>query len=189
MAKSAVYQLVGGGGKSEFNMTPMIDVTFQLIIFFILAGQSASDEIDANVELHRPKRSQALKDEPGVDKAGNRAIVNVVPEDAFRDEIGNFFRGRVRYYSVLMPRDEAGQKKRREVRPENMPGDMVVFLKIRKAMAKESGAPPKEFTMVVRADKRLRWSMIEPLIAAGMEAKIPNMNLSALSFSEGMESE
>ena len=181
MAKSAAYQLAGGGEKSEFNMTPMIDVTFQLIIFFILAGQSASDELDENIELHRPTGSQAVKLDPSVEKVGNRAIVNVVAENAFRDQPGGFFDGRVKYYSILMPRENPGDKKRPEVAPENMLGDLVVFLKARKAMAEQAGNPKKEFTMVVRADKRLRWSMVEMVIAAGMQAGVPRMNLTALA--------
>ena len=43
-----------------FNMTPMIDCTFQLIIFFILVGQVANDAYAKNVKLVRPLNSQAI---------------------------------------------------------------------------------------------------------------------------------
>jgi len=62
----------------QFNMTPMIDVTFLLIIFFMLVSQITSAE-NVEMELPDPTRSQAkevrLKD---------RVIVNVVytgPQD------------------------------------------------------------------------------------------------------------
>ena len=45
MAKKSVYSSAGQPVQVEFNMTPMIDVTFQLILFFILVGQVASDAL------------------------------------------------------------------------------------------------------------------------------------------------
>lgn len=43
----------------EFNMTPMIDVTFQLIIFFMLAGQLTRQEMQVDLDL--PGASQGNK--------------------------------------------------------------------------------------------------------------------------------
>lgn len=62
------------GPKSpEMNMTPLIDVTFQLIIFFMLVNNIISEE---NVELKVPK----LHD-PQVKELGEvrRVVVNVKP--------------------------------------------------------------------------------------------------------------
>ena len=42
----------------EFNMTPMIDVVFLLIVFFMLVTQFASQEIKP-MELPKPQTSQA----------------------------------------------------------------------------------------------------------------------------------
>ena len=51
------------GPRSElpgFNMTPMIDVVFLLIIFFMLVSQFSSAE-NVEVELPEPERSQAIE--------------------------------------------------------------------------------------------------------------------------------
>jgi biopolymer transport protein ExbD len=67
-----------GSGDVAFNMTPMIDVTFQLIIFFILASQMASGTL-AKVDLPRPYRSAAVAHaRSGEDKV----IVNVLRDAA-----------------------------------------------------------------------------------------------------------
>ena len=47
-----------GGGRTEFNMTPMIDIVFLLIIFFMLITRFVSAEI-ADVALPDPEASQA----------------------------------------------------------------------------------------------------------------------------------
>jgi biopolymer transport protein ExbD len=47
-----------GGGSMDINMTPMIDCTFQLIIFFILTAQIASEEV-AKVAVPEPHHSMA----------------------------------------------------------------------------------------------------------------------------------
>jgi biopolymer transport protein ExbD len=41
----------GRGGGLKFNLTPMIDVVFNLIIFFLAASHLARSEIVADVEL------------------------------------------------------------------------------------------------------------------------------------------
>lgn len=41
------------GGGLKFNLTPMIDVVFNLIIFFLAASHMARSEITADVELPR----------------------------------------------------------------------------------------------------------------------------------------
>jgi biopolymer transport protein ExbD len=51
----------------EFNMTPMIDVTFLLIIFFLLASHFAQQEVQLDLNLpsassgQQPKESQARR--------------------------------------------------------------------------------------------------------------------------------
>ena len=60
------------GSAVDFNMTPMIDVTFQLIIFFILAGQMVNDKIKA---LIPPEPYESLAAEMLGDSV---VIVNIV---------------------------------------------------------------------------------------------------------------
>ncbi|HNX27429.1 MAG TPA: biopolymer transporter ExbD, partial [Phycisphaerae bacterium] len=68
------------GSIQEVNLTPMIDCTFQLIIFFILTAQMASQEL-AKVSLPEPVKSMAIgadPDKPDQPTNLNNVTVNVV---------------------------------------------------------------------------------------------------------------
>jgi len=67
-----------GPARIEANLTPMIDVTFLLIIFFVLVSQIVEVE---NVDLALPELIEPATDLPG-DSA--RAVINVVPGPAGR---------------------------------------------------------------------------------------------------------
>ncbi|MCG3133501.1 MAG: hypothetical protein HMLKMBBP_00679 [Planctomycetes bacterium] len=58
---------------AEFDMTPMIDVTFQLIIFFLIANDLSKKEI---VDLQLPQALHSIQDQ---DVAGEerRVIINL----------------------------------------------------------------------------------------------------------------
>jgi len=59
----------------EFNMTPMIDVVMQLIVFFLVAGQLSQQE--TQVELNLPAATQGQR--PPEDQS-RRVTVNVLPD-------------------------------------------------------------------------------------------------------------
>lgn len=65
------------GGGLKFNLTPMIDVVFNLIIFFLAASHIARSEITADVELPRASTG-------GPEKAdlSRRLIVTILPDGA-----------------------------------------------------------------------------------------------------------
>jgi biopolymer transport protein ExbD len=48
----------GGVAKIDINMTPMIDVVFQLLTFFLMTFKVASPEGDFNLKLPKEERSQ-----------------------------------------------------------------------------------------------------------------------------------
>ena len=52
----------GGGEESEVNLTPMLDVVFIMLIFFIV---TASFVKEAGVDVNRPKASTAERKERG----------------------------------------------------------------------------------------------------------------------------
>lgn len=88
------------------NMTPMIDVVFQLLIFFMLVAEISSSE---SAELILPRASQAVADEgePG------RHIINVDKEGHIKvgsayfslDELEN----RILVPEALVMRDKSGK--------------------------------------------------------------------------------
>ncbi|MGC3967958.1 MAG: biopolymer transporter ExbD [Pirellulales bacterium] len=62
-------------GSLEFNMTPMIDVTFLLIIFFLVSSHLAKQEVQ--VELNLP--TAAAGDETA-ESEGRRITVNLTAD-------------------------------------------------------------------------------------------------------------
>jgi len=163
MAKHVAYQKGGTAGQIEFNMTPMIDVTFLLIIFFILAGQILSDEL-ADLEVHRPHASQAIPSEEM--KTPNRAIVNVVSRVGKDEDANPALAGRADRYEINRARFEVGNVER-----------LADFLRSKRG----ASAKPEEFYVEIRADQRVNFADVEPVMRAAAEAEIVKMNLTALT--------
>ena len=162
MARS-VFGRRGPSGEVSFNMTPMIDCVFQLIIFFILAGQVASQAL-ARVELYRPENSQAQK----WDKQDrNRVIVNV-PSMAGPLRAGKSgpFANQALAYLVSGRRYEVGDEMA-----------LVEEFKRRSQPYLEQGG---EFFVEIRADRRVSFADVVPILLAAAEADIPKMNITAL---------
>jgi biopolymer transport protein ExbD len=63
------------GGGLKFNLTPMIDVVFNLIIFFLAASHMARSEIAADVDLPRASTGGPEKAE-----LNRRLIVTILPD-------------------------------------------------------------------------------------------------------------
>jgi biopolymer transport protein ExbD len=62
-------------GSLSFNMTPMIDVVFLLIIFFLVASHLASQEVQAELDL-----PQAASGQRPADDRTRRMTVNVLAD-------------------------------------------------------------------------------------------------------------
>ena len=66
-----IYQR--GNARLQANLTPMIDVTFLLIVFFVLVSQIVEVE---SVDLSLPRLQDPASALPGEEQ---RAVINVVP--------------------------------------------------------------------------------------------------------------
>jgi biopolymer transport protein ExbD len=77
--------------ETEINMTPMIDVVFQLIIFFMLVTEMSQADLEM---LELPEASQAREDEP---KSG-RIVVNITKEGDIRIHGRNHTEAQLRNY-------------------------------------------------------------------------------------------
>ncbi len=121
-----------------FNLTPMIDVTFQLIIFFILAGSFASlDLIRMNVpELFAEDLIKDLE-VPG------KVVVNLpgYPETKIDDD--ESLKGKIRYWKVGTK--QWGPKKLGRSR------ELLAFLKKKKKKF-EAANEGKDFEVYLRAE-------------------------------------
>jgi biopolymer transport protein ExbD len=60
-------------GQVQANLTPMIDVTFLLIVFFVLVSQIVEVE---NVDLDLPTPREPVSELPGEE---SRVVINVLP--------------------------------------------------------------------------------------------------------------
>ena len=63
-------------GEVGFNMTPMIDVVFLLIIFFLVSSHLAQQEVQTEMDLPTARSGNR----PGEDPM-RRIVVNVLPEE------------------------------------------------------------------------------------------------------------
>jgi len=170
MAKSRVYKRSAGGGAITFNMTPMIDVTFQLILFFILAGQMASAEL-ASLVLHEPTESVASED-PALMQA-NKIVVNVTsihganPDKATLADSGDAkaYKVRGREFPARTPAERSEAH--------------AALAKILKA-ARDAAPEPTKFIIEVRADKRVSYRHIWPVLDMASQANIAKVNVTAL---------
>ena len=175
MARERIFAKAAHSGEVGFNMTPMIDCTFQLIIFFILTSQVAIEEYSKEVFVPRPHQSRAVR---GKDLDVPKVTVNVISIDP---------RGK-----TPDPLDEATALRYEIKRQAFEVGDLdalIEHIRSKKARyeAENPTAGPKgkqEFFMEVRADKKINWQDVAPVIRAGVAAGIRKMNITALTFQE-----
>ena len=168
MAKSVVYKR-GSGGDIEFNMTPMIDVTFQLILFFILAGQIASTAL-ARMELSKPDTSQALKPEQG--DVANKVIINVISKAAVDAKVDPFLAGKVDWYQIGQIKVDVGDEAR-------------LIRIIEDARARLPQEMQKDFFVEIRADRRVHFvRQGGSLRAASQKAKAGQCQDAAAAYSD-----
>ncbi len=81
--------------RLEMNMTPMIDVVFLLIIFFLVASHLVKQEVQANVEL--PQAATGIEQQESrsppvtinVVAEGDQYVVKLGAESVERDELAS----------------------------------------------------------------------------------------------------
>lgn len=148
-----------GAADISFNMTPMIDCVFQLLIFFMLTTQMASADF-VNMKLPKPKPSQARK--PAEE---NKVVVNVVPYT--KDEIKK-------------------DSTRKGMAKEYKLGSLVIATNNMEKLVNElrntqkASQKPKEFVVELRADQSIRYDQIEPALQAMQQAKLEKMYITAM---------
>lgn len=158
MGLSFLYRKAGRAGNVSFNMTPMIDCTFQLIIFFILTSHVATESL-AKLQLAQPHASQAVAAEGA---SPRRVVVDVVSaEDS--PSPSTDAKGRAEMYRI-------------DDRPI-APGDKTALMGI--FQSRKTAAGKGELFLEIRADQRVNFGHIEPILVAAAEAGISGMNITA----------
>jgi biopolymer transport protein ExbD len=160
-----------GNVNPEMNMTPLIDVTFQLIIFFMLINNVMSEE---TVEMIVPKLEDPQVRE--LDE-GSRLTINVVPmsHSPARLQAGTdplITEGRAEQIKLgslkLFPMEQAG-------------------LEALKRELEEAKRKNPTVEIVLRADAAANYISVQPVMEAITGAGIIKINMMAFQAGEGPE--
>jgi biopolymer transport protein ExbD len=175
-----------------FNMTPMIDCTFQLIIFFILASQVANESYAKNVKVHRPDESQSIP--ASVAEFPNKVTVNVISAGAGDNLADPMVAANAACYKIgtetyqmgewQRMTDVIGNKRKEFLRARGLTPEAAAAAE---AAAEKAGQEdhPAAFWLEIRADARVRYADVAPVIKAGVESGIAKMNFTALTNNQG----
>ena len=172
MAKNKVFTKESSGAV-EFNMTPMIDCTFLLIIFFILSASVLTDAL-AELELHRPYKSQA-RDEKALNELPNRIIVNVVSDAKDKHDLNSRDSALAKEYMINGAIIDIGDSEK-------------LTDKIRQGAILAKDGDYKEFYVEIRADHRVNFGAVQEVLkaagAGGIRGINMKMNITALTGKE-----
>jgi biopolymer transport protein ExbD len=149
-------------------LTPLIDCTFLLIIFFLVAAQMAGRELP-ELDLASPGESSAAE-MPADRREQNHVTVNVLTRYGGKtQERDPRLSGLASRYQVGVDGVEAGAP--------GAIGRLRVLLRSRKAQAARREVP--EFWVEIRADRDVRYGDVQPVMQAASEAGIGMMSLTA----------
>lgn len=150
-------------GAPEVDMTPMIDIVFQLIAFFMVITNFEQTQADERVKLPR----DALAKPPEV-KIEHELVLNVGYERNMKGEktdeqpwLFNFVNG-----DPVRPL-QAGRQFTQEA-----------------TLFKNKGIDPKEVTVKVRADAEVQTGLVQELIKLCQDAGFEKFAMSAMSGPE-----
>lgn len=158
-----------GRASIGFNMTPMIDCTFQLILFFMLTTQMASAEY---VDMEVPKPHQSIGREIEPDGKSLEVLVSVAPYsrgEIAQDKTGTL-KGDVKFFQLGTLRIKPEQKDR-------------LILELKRIKRRE--AKDREMIVEIRADRSIEYGLVEPVLRAITAAEIGKMRLTVMREQRG----
>ena len=168
-------------GAASPDMTPMIDCVFQLIIFFMLTAQMASDQ--AKLILPTPTNSQALisledtKDGDKSSKLFEALVINVPnalgenPED--RVGVGDGVTGRPK--CIVVNGEEVTISNHEKIK---------IIIKDWMGRIKARGIPADKYFVEFRVDKDIHWRYVQPLMQVASEAGASKVVFTAIADRE-----
>lgn len=137
--------------KAELNITSMMDLVLNLLMFFVLVSNFAMAELPS-MQPPKPNKSLARNIE-----TSDKIVLNVIPEMIDRKPTGNASRIKFGANQEIIPSET---------------GKLVEFL----ATEKNKSA---NVTIDLRADRALRYDQIQPVMAAITSAGISKINVVA----------
>jgi biopolymer transport protein ExbD len=159
----------GEGNAVEVNMTPMIDCTFQLLIFFLITTKFTNQAL-AKLQLHEPDVSQAVSSEQV--EFPNKTIINVTSKAGEQDEEWR----KANPVETSQPDKYVVGGAHIDVGNET---ELQRLLKASYAAARKAGY--KDYFVEIRADKDVSFAAVLPVMEAAANADIPKMNITAIA--------
>jgi biopolymer transport protein ExbD len=161
---------VGGGGPAgdvSFNYIPLIDVTFNLIIFFVLTSEISSER-RARVLIPNPYQPQAAA---AHSKAkGNSVVLSVTSEAKDVADLS----GGLHHFRYEINGMQVEDIRNLEDVAQKIKQQQLLYEKI---AGKPSGSQ-SDFFVEIRADSRLGFQEVSPVIQAIAGAGIRNIAIS-----------
>ncbi len=154
-----------GPTRPQMNITPLIDVVFLLIIFFMLVNNIITEQ---SVQMIVPQLEEPTTRE--LDEKG-RLIVNIAPADyVYKERIDDplLFDGEPRFIRVGLQTFE--------------PGDLEG---VTDALVEARGNNP-DLEVVLRSDGALYYGVVQPVMGAITRAGIDKVNLVAYMPERGV---
>jgi len=167
MAKSQVFSKDAPSGDVSINMTPMIDCTFQLLLFFLITSSFASAAISKLV-LPGPHEKQII---PEKELKVPRTIVNVLSaeDEHYRQTVmaerGAVIPGDLAWYEIRGQRINARGSSQELTRMIKAEYDTVT-----KAGRKD------DFIVEIRADYRVSYDFVATVMQAAALAGVAKAN-------------
>jgi biopolymer transport protein ExbD len=153
---------VTGEIRAEPNLTPLLDVVFQLITFFMLVTKFSTDNFDARIKL--PVAGSARPVE-GKRAAEDRLILNI-------DADGNLL-----WSGDVLDTERAIKELSTQAQ--------LVRLNLKVAGKEVKPGEPLPTIIVIRADRRTSFSQLYRLITACQANGFTRFNLKAMTSEEG----
>lgn len=136
--------------SSHVNVTPLIDVMLCLIIFFLLCGQLAQDEVNGKVQIPKAELGQDLAEQHG------RLTINLLPH----------------VNADGTPAADAAREPDVFIR-----GAQVEMSHLTEYLMKEKQENP-DVKVILRADEKLTYNWISPVLVSCAQANIESVNFS-----------
>lgn len=160
---------IGGGrpaGDVSFNYTPLVDVTFNLILYFVL---TSTIQTAAMAMVYPPAVLESQSKGRDVVAGGEQSVIINIVSKKFGDGKDD---------SPLSAEAERYEVGGTPIRI----GDVDALEKLLKNRQEAIKNSPvfKDFYLEVRADRRVSYANIEPVLLAAARAKIEKMNITAL---------
>jgi len=156
----------------ELNLTPMIDVVFNLIIFFMIITDLTQKDIE---QLTLPKASQDKEDK--ADEKETRVIINVAKEV-----------GPKKQYKTIESWPPGGpvmvKVKGRELNLEQLKEELFKIAETNRDLTHPM--QPSEVFVLIRCDKDIRWREVQWVMQAAAD---PEVRIYKIQFATAKQEE